>query len=367
MGQTAIPFMQIRGGSSKGVFLKASDLPIDVNLRNKVIIAIMEGVGEGDPRQIDGLGGADSLTSKVAIVSRSDKPGVSLEYLFLQVVVGKGVVADVQNCGNILSGVLPFAIEQEMVQTQHITTTDTIHMLNSDSYCEVTVMTPHWEINYTGDAKVDGVPKTGSPIFCNYLDVEGASTGTLLPTGNLIDIINGIEVTCIDNGMPVVNLRAKDLGITGYESKSELDANEELKSKLESIRLKAGKMMNLGDVSNKTIPKMTLLSTAKNGGLVNTRTFIPHVCHAAIGVLGAVSVGSCCILKGSVSENIVELPKDLTEPISVEHPSGEFTVKFEIEKEGGKLRFKKSGVLRTARPISKGVVYIPESIWGGTK
>ncbi|QMU65253.1 MAG: 4-oxalomesaconate tautomerase [Flavobacteriaceae bacterium] len=366
MSQTAISFMQIRAGSSKGIFLNFSDLPKDIELRNKVILAIMEGVGNGDLRQIDGLGGGDSLTSKVAIVGPSKKEGVVLEYLFLQVVIGKGIVIDAQNCGNILSGVLPFAIEKGMVETTQMDTTAVIHMLNSDSFCEVTVF-PHWEITYEGDAKVDGVPGTGSPIFCNYLDVEGASTGDLLPTGNLIDLIDGIEVTCIDNGMPVVNIRATDVGITGYETKDELNDNIKLKEKLEKIRLQAGIKMNLGDVLNKTVPKMTLISKAKNGGLINTRTFIPHVCHTAIGVLGAVSVASACILKGSVADRIANIAKDIKKQMSVEHPSGEFTVKFELEQQDNVIKFNKSGVLRTARPISKGVVYIPESIWKNKK
>ncbi len=357
--QKSIPFAQLRGGSSKGVYLNAKDLPSDTEERDKVVLAIMEGVGHGDPRQIDGLGGADSLTAKVAVVSPSDIIGVDLDYLFIQVVIGKGHLATVQNCGNILAGVLPFAIETGMLSAKKNQTTAVIRMVNSNALCEVTLETPDGKVNYKGDAKVDGVPGTAAPIICNYLDVAGKNCGALLPTGNTKDVVDGIELTCVDNGMPVVVLRANDFDISGYETKAELDANESLKKRLESIRLQIGPLMNLGDVANKTVPKMCLISPAKNGGVVNTRTFIPHVCHAAIGVLGAVSAATGAILLGSVGEGIVEPSIDLNTPMSIEHPSGAFTVNLTVEKENGVLNFKKSGVIRTARLISKGEVFIP--------
>lgn len=357
--QTSIPFAQVRGGSSKGVFFNAKDLPQNEVERDKVILAAMEGVGPGDLRQIDGLGGADSLTAKVGIVSPPTKAAADLDYLFMQVVIGEGRLSTSQNCGNILAGVLPYAIETGIIQTTHPTTTATIHMLNSGGLCEVTVQTPNGQLIYEGDAKVDGVPGTGAPIICNYLGIAGANTGALLPTGNVIDIIDGIKVSCVDNGMPVVNIRAADLGITGYESKAELDANEQLKKRLESIRLQVGPMMNLGDVSKKTVPKMTLLSPPRNGGLVNTRTFIPHVCHAAIGVLGAVSAATGCIISGSVAEGIANIPDDYT-ALSVEHPSGQFAVSLTIYFQNDQINITKSGTVRTARIISRGEVFIPK-------
>ncbi len=360
--QTAVPYMLIRGGSSKGVFLKKDDLPTDQQELDKVLMAIMEGVGHGDPRQVDGLGGGDSLTSKIAIVSPSEVEGVDLDYLFVQVVIGKGQLATVQNCGNILAGVLPFAIESGMLIPNEGHTTAIVNMLNSDSLCEVTIETPDLKVNYQGGAKVDGVPGTAAPIVCNYLDVVGKNCGALLPTGNTIDVVDGIEVTAVDNGMPVVILRASDVGLTGYESKAELDVDEELKKRLESIRLNIGSKMNLGDVSNKTVPKMCIISPPRNGGVVNTRTFIPHVCHSSIGVLGAVSAATGAILKGSVGEGIIKVSVDLNEPMSIEHPSGELTVNLTIEESDGNYNFKKSGVLRTARLISKGEVYIPTNI-----
>ncbi|HMB63031.1 MAG TPA: 4-oxalomesaconate tautomerase [Eudoraea sp.] len=353
-----IPYMQIRGGSSKGIYFRAEDLPADETERDRLILAAMEGAGPGDLRQIDGLGGATSLTSKVAVVSPSNTGDADLDYLFLQVVLGESRLSASQNCGNILAGVLPFAIESGMLHADSPITVSTIKMLNSTSYCEVTLQTPDGQIATEGDTKVDGVPGTGAPVICNYLDTTGANTGNLLPTGNLIDMVDGIEMTCIDNGIPVVHIRAADLNITGYESREELDQNEELKTQLEAIRLRLGPLMKLGDVSGKTVPKMCLLSEAKQGGLVNTRSFIPHSCHAAIGVLAAFSTAAACILKGSVAERIASHPITL-DKLSLEHPTGEFSVSLEVEGSGKNLRIIKSGAIRTARIISKGEVFIP--------
>jgi 4-oxalomesaconate tautomerase len=363
MMQRAVPYMQLRGGSSKGVYFKAGDLPADEALRNRVVIAALEGVGMGDPRQIDGLGGADSLTSKAAIVSLSSREDADLDYLFLQVVVSGGRVSTVQNCGNILAGVLPFAIESGLWAAQEGETRATIHMVNSGGLCEVTAQTPNRRVEYGGEATVDGVPGTAAPILCNYLNVVGSATGALLPTGNVVDVIDGVEVTAVDNGMPVVVLRAADLAVTGYESKAELDANEELKARLEAIRLKIGPEMNLGDVTDKTVPKMCLIAPPVNGGFVSTRTFIPHVCHAAIGVLGAVSAATACLLPGTVAEGVARPPVDGSTVLSIEHPSGQVSVDLDVAMDGEILEIRKSGMLRTARLISRGEVFIPAGIW----
>ena len=328
---------------------------------NRVVVAAMEGVGLGDLRQIDGLGGADPLTSKVAIVRRSERKDADIDYLFLQVIIGSGAVSTGQNCGNILAGVLPFAIEAGLWPADDGNTTATIHMVNSAGLCEVTVQTPNRRIKYAGEANIDGVPGTAAPIICNYLDVSGSTTGSLLPTGNVVDVVDGVEVTAVDNGMPVVLLRATDLGITGYETKAELDANEALKAQLEERRLILGHRMNLGDVTHQTVPKMCLIAPPINGGFVHTRTFIPHVCHAAIGVLGAVSAATGCLMPGSIAEGIVQKP--VHSQLSLEHPSGEFSVELAVRTENGRLEVLKSGTLRTARLISRGDVFIPAGIW----
>jgi 4-oxalomesaconate tautomerase len=354
--------MMFRGGSSKGLFFKADDLPANDESRDKIIMAAMEGVGQGDLRQIDGMGGANSLTSKVAIVSLSKNKNADIDYLFLQVVVGKGKISATQTCGNILAAVVPFAVECGMIKANNEITSAKVNMVNTGGICEVTIETPGGKVNYAGNAKVDGVPGAAAPVICNYLDTAGATCGSLLPTGNIKDTVDGIEITCIDNGMPVVIINAAGLGITGYESPAELDGNETLKNKLESIRLQIGPKMNLGNVTEKTVPKMCIVSRAKNGGAINTRTFIPHVCHEAIGVLGAVSVASACMLKGSVTENIALQKQDKKNNLSIEHPTGEFTIQLGINNENGEISFNKSVVIRTARLISRGEVFIPENI-----
>ena len=358
--QTAIPYMQFRGGSSKGLFFKATDLPADEASRNKIILAAMEGVGQGDVRQIDGLGGGTSLTSTVAIVSLSKDKDADIDYLFLQVVIGNGKIATMQTCGNILAGVVPFAVECGMIKANNPTTSARVNMLNTGGICEVTIQTPGGKVNYEGDAKVDGVPGTAAPIICNYLGTAGSTCGTLLPTGNLKDIVDGIEVTCIDNGMPEVIIRAGDLGITGYEMPAELDANKVLKNKLESIRLQIGTKMNLGDVKDLTVPKMCMISPPLNGGTINTRTFIPHICHEAIGVLGAVSTATACMLKGTVMDSIAVVHDKHN--LSIEHPTGEFTVCLDITNKNSNIIINRAGVIRTARLLSKGEVFIPGNI-----
>jgi len=357
--QTSIPYMQFRGGSSKGLYFEARHLPENIIQRDRILLACMEGVGMGDPRQIDGLGGAHSLTSKIAIVSPSKTMEADLDYLFLQVEIGKGKISTAQNCGNILAGVVPFAIESGMIQAQEGFTKASINMLNTGGICEILVQTPHSKVEYSGKARVDGVPGTAAPIICNYLGTEGSTCGSLIPTGNLIDRVDGIELTCIDNGMPVVLLEAKSLGISGYETPEELNLNEGLKERLEDIRLKIGPKMNLGEVKHKTIPKICLISPPRMNGIINTRMFIPHVCHEAIGVLAAISVATASVIPGSINHRVFNTPNSLHE-LSIEHPTGELTVSLDYQiDEWGKINIHRSGVMRTARLISKGEVFIP--------
>ena len=360
--QTAIPCMQLRGGSSKGLYFKTADLPVDPSLRQRVLLAAMCGAGSDDPRQIDGLGGADPLTSKVAVVAPSTRPGVDLDYEFVQVVVGKNATDGTQNCGNLLAGVVPFAIEAGLLSATDGETRARVYLINSESVCEVVVQTPGRRVEYAGSAKIDGAPGTGAPILCHYLDTAGSACGVLLPTGNLTDVIDGVRVTCIDNGMPVVLLRAADVGRTGYETPAQLNADSELKTKLERIRLLAGPLMKLGDVAKKVVPKMCLIAPPQVGGVVHTRTFIPHVCHAAIGVLGAVSVATACVIPGTVADGVAVRPPQ-GGVYSVEHPSGEFTVTLEINSRGPRPEVLRAGLVRTARLLCRGEVLIPAGIW----
>jgi len=353
--QRAIPSYLMRGGSSKGLYFRSDDLPADEVERDRILVAAMG----SDKRQIDGAGGAHPLTSKVAIVRPSAEAGVDVDYLFAQVVVGEGRVDTTPNCGNMLAAVGPFAIETGMVAAADGETKVSVRMLNTGNLCELIVQTPGRRVEYQGDARIDGVPGTSAPIICNYLDVAGSVCGSLLPTGNRIDVVDGVEITCIDNGMPVVCLRAVDLGITGYETPAELDADETLKAKLESIRLQIGPKMNLGDVTKKVVPKMSLISAARAGGHINTRTFIPHDCHAAIGVLGAVSVATACIIPGTVAEGLAVVPEGAHKQMSVEHPSGEFSVTLDVGGTAENPEVLRAGLLRTARLIMRGEILVP--------
>lgn len=348
---SSIPCIWMRGGTSKGAYFLAEDLPEDPDQRNKLLLRVM---GSPDPRQIDGIGGADPLTSKVAIVKSSQREGVDVDYLFLQVFVDKALVSDAQNCGNILAGVGPFAVERGLVTVTGDQTSVAIYMENTGQTAIELVQTPKGKVQYAGDARIDGVPGSASAIPVTFKDTAGSTCGSLLPTGNTSDLIDGVEVTCIDNGMPVVVLAAKDVGITGKESREELDQNEPLKTRLESIRLQAGRMMNLGDVTYKSIPKMSLVSKAIEG-LISTRTFIPHRCHASIGVLGAVSVATACMLVGSPANKIANVPDGKRKIMSVEHPIGEMTVIMEIDDEGA---VSNCAILRTARKLFEGLVFI---------
>jgi 4-oxalomesaconate tautomerase len=343
--------MWMRGGTSKGGYFLAADLPTDTAARDKFLLGVM---GSPDKRQIDGMGGADPLTSKVAVVKRSERAGIDVDYLFLQVFVDQAIVTDAQNCGNILAGVGPFAIERGLVKAADGETTVTIFMENTDQIAVARVQTPHGKVRYDGNAKLDGVPGTASPIPVVFKDTAGSSCGALLPTGKTVDVIDGIELTCIDNGMPVVIMRAADLGITGEETREALDGNAELKAKLESIRLQAGPMMNLGDVREKTVPKMTMVSAPRAGGVISTRTFIPHRCHASIGVLGAVSVATACALPGTPAARLAKLPEGRSKIMPIEHPIGESTIVVELNQHGD---VETAAVLLTARKLFDGVVF----------
>lgn len=351
MSDTGTRAMWMRGGTSKGGYFLAEDLPADIAERDALLLRIM---GSPDPRQIDGMGGANPLTSKVAVVKKSTRPGVDVDYLFLQVFVDKPVVTDQQNCGNILAGVGPFAIERGLIAARDGTTDVRIFMENTEQVATATVATPGGRVSYDGDARIDGVPGTSASMPIVFEDTAGSSCGALLPTGNAVDIVHRVPVTLIDNGMPCVILDAADFGISGQETPAELESNEELKRRLEDIRLTVGPMMNLGDVSKSSVPKMTLVSAATNGGAISTRSFIPHRCHDAIGVLAAVSVASACLLLEGPARKYAVESSGKERSMSVEHPTGEFTVIARLD-EAGELA--SAGVLRTARKLMDGIVF----------
>lgn len=350
MSERGVPCMWMRGGTSKGGYFLAGDLPQDVAARDAFLLRVM---GSPDTRQIDGLGGADPLTSKVAVVAKSSRPGVDVDYLFLQVFVDRPIVSDAQNCGNILAGVGPFAIERGLVETQEGRTDVRIFMENTGQMATATIATPHRRVSYRGDAAIDGVLGTAAAIPIAFEDVAGSSCGALLPTGNAVDEVEGIALTMIDNGMPCVVLRAADLGVSGEETPEALEADAGLCRHLEAIRLKAGPLMNLGDVAAKSVPKITMVSPPRNGGALSTRTFIPHRCHSSIGVFGAVSVATACLLPAGPAAELAEIPPGAEKTLSIEHPTGEMSIVATVE-DG---RTGRVAVLRTARKLFDGLVF----------
>jgi Uncharacterized protein conserved in bacteria len=359
--QTAIKALFMRGGTSRGPFFREADLPADTETRDRVLLAVM---GSPDRRQIDGLGGAHPLTSKVGIVRPSREPGVDLDFLFAQLQPDRETVDTTPNCGNMLAAVVPFALETGMVRARGAQTTLRVLTRNTGMQCDITVETPGGRISYEGDARIDGVPGSSAPITINFLDTAGSVCSGLLPTGNVVDVIDGIEVTCIDNGMPLVIFRAADVGRSGYEGAAELNADGELKARIERLRIACGYAMGLGDVSARNYPKMTLVAAPVAGGSIATRSFIPHVCHDAIGVLAAVTVGTACVLSSSVAAGVAQRVEGNPTRISVEHPTGEFSVELELDP-AEPQKVIRAGLLRTARLIMRGEVMVPAAIWAG--
>ena len=353
----------MRGGTSRGPFFLEDDLPTDVASRDAVLLAVM---GSPDVRQIDGMGGADPLTSKVGIVRVGTTPGVDLEFLFAQVSVREARVDTTPNCGNMLAAVAPFGLETGLIKATKDVTTWRVLTRNTGTLSDIEVQTPGGKVEYAGGARIDGVPGTAAPVNISFLETAGSVCGSLLPTGHLVDRFDGVDVTCIDNGMPVVTMAAESLGVTGYETRDALNANRALKEKIESIRLQAGPAMNLGDVAKKVVPKMCLVAKPAAGGSICTRTFIPHDCHAAVGVLGAVTVATAAVMPGSVANRYAQVPGGNVKTISVEHPSGEFSVVLSMNPQNP-TQVLQAALLRTARLLMRGEVFVPENLFDERK
>jgi 4-oxalomesaconate tautomerase len=343
--------MWMRGGTSKGGYFLASDLPADEGARDALLLRVM---GSPDARQIDGMGGANPLTSKVAVVSPSDRDDADIDYLFLQVFVDQAIVTDAQNCGNILAGVGAFAIERGLVTALDGTTDVRIFMRNTGQVAMASIATPGGHPNYEGDEAIDGVPGTSAAVPLVFDDVAGSMCGALLPTGNEVDLVEGVEVTMIDNGMPIVVLRASDMGISGYERPADLDADEGLKARIEALRLACGPLMNLGDVREKSVPKMTMVAPARNDGAFMTRSFIPHKCHDTIGVFAAVSAATAALLPASPVAAMAVVPDGTRKMVAVEHPNGATACVLHCDEKG---RVQKAGMVRTARKLFDGMIF----------
>jgi 4-oxalomesaconate tautomerase len=342
--------MQMRGGTSKGLYFLADDLPAASAERDDLLLRVM---GSPDPRQIDGVGGAHPLTSKVAVVSPSPLPGIDVDYLFLQVMVDRAIVTDKQNCGNILAGIGPFAVERRLVPARGDQTSVRIRMVNTGGIVTATFPTPGGRPRYDGGTAIDGVPGTAAAVVLDFED-SGAASG-VFPTGNVTDAFGGIPVTCVDNGMPVVVVAAASFGKTGQEPVAELEGDEELNKRVQELRLEAGKAMGLGDVSGTTVPKISLVAPPAHGGTIGTRTFIPVRVHESIGVLGAVSVGTAIVVPGAVGHDLAVLGGGSR--LSVEHPSGALQVEVELDASVSPPKVTRSGVVRTARKLFDGTVF----------
>lgn len=359
--QTGIPFLFMRGGTSRGPYFRKESLPEDLDTLKEVLIHI---VGSGHPLNIDGIGGGNPVTTKVAVLSNSKDDWADIDYFFAQVSVEDRQVDVRPTCGNILAGVGPAAIEMGLITAAKTTTQINIRAVNTGARIIATVQTPNGRVTYSGDTSIDGVPGTGAPIELQFLDVVGKVTGSFLPTGNLIDTIDGVQVTCMDVTMPMMIARAGDFGISGYESASELNDNTSLFERVENIRIEAGKRMGLGDVSSSVIPKVGLLAAPRSGGTICTRYLMPWKCHPSMAVTGSQCLASCVLTPGTVAAGLALPPNDIPARIVLEHPAGQLEVIVDFERTADdSFRLRSAGIVRTARKLAQGSVFIPSSIW----
>jgi 4-oxalomesaconate tautomerase len=363
--QTKIPCVIMRGGTSRGPFFKLSDLPSDIPTRDAVLLAVM---GSPHQIQIDGIGGSHSVTSKVAMISKSKRPDADVDYLFAQVQINENIVDTKPNCGNMLVAVGPFAIESGLVPAQNGETPVRIFNVNTQSLIEAIVQTPGGEVNYEGNASIDGVPGTAAPVGINFQSAIGSVTKKMLPTGKPSDVIDGVEVSCVDIAMPVVLMRAEDFGKTGHETAAELDADRKMLERMEAIRRKAGALMGMGDVSKSVVPKMALLAKPRNGGvIIASRYFVPETCHKAHPVTGTVCIASACAIPGTVAAKISPLPAAPQGMVRIEHPQGMIVIDLDADFTSGRQVLRRAALIRTARRIFEGSVCVPEKIWAGHK
>ncbi|MFF1464360.1 4-oxalomesaconate tautomerase [Streptomyces sp. NPDC058330] len=367
--QTAIPCLFMRGGTSRGPFFDARRLPDDPGVRNAVLLAVM---GSPDPRQIDGIGGAHPLTSKIGLVRPATDAANDLEWTFAQVQPGGKDVDTSSNCGNMLAAVLPFAVETGMVTPTGDRTTARVLTRNTGMVAEITVATPaapsgERYVSYEGPVSIDGIPGSAAPIEIAFLDTAGSVAGSLLPTGRVRDTVEvpgtgSVDVTLIDNGQPLAIVAAERLGATGYETPAEIDADEDLRARVEALRLVCGEAMGLGDVTERNYPKMTLVAPPRDGGTLSTRSLIPRVCHQSIGVLAAVTAATASVLEGTVAHDVAAAVSGTEPTVCVEHPSGALDVILGRDPDDPR-RVTRSALLRTARLLMAGDVLVPRSVW----
>jgi len=362
MSQTAIPYLFMRGGTSRGPYFRREDLPEDLDQLAKVLIAV---TGSGHRLNIDGIGGGDAVTTKCALLSKSDRADADIDYFFAQVAVEEQLVDFKPTCGNILSGVGPAAIEMGLVTPTGDETEITIHAVNTGALVKATIATPNGQLTYDGDIEIAGVPGSSAPVKLSFMGVVGSATGAFLPTGNLRDKIDGITVTCMDVAMPVVLARAADFGLTGFETVAELDGNRTFFERFEAIRIEAGKRMGIGDCSKSVTPKFALLAAAQEGGTIATRYFMPWKTHPTMAVTGAQCIASCALTPGSVADGLLTRPDSSPAEVVLEHASGTIDVLVDFDTSDG-FALNAAGLIRTARKIAAGEVFVPAALWDGT-
>lgn len=359
-GQRAIPCMFMRAGTSRGPFFLASDLPDD---REQLEAVLLRAMGSPDDRQIDGLGGATTVTSKVAIVSLSEHPDADLDYLFAQVEIERCAVDFSPTCGNMLSGVAPFAIERGLVATQGDHTEVVVRNVNTDSLIDVIVQTPDGIVNYDGDQAIAGVPGTAAAIELRFRNITGSATGALLPTGNRIDTFAGLDVTCVDVAMPLVMARAVDMGFTGHETIEQIHGNAAFMARMRDLRQLAADAMGMGDVSESVIPKFAMVAPAANGGHFASRYLTPSQCHPTYAVSGAIAAATSALIEGTVTSEVVSADDRLPTRVEIEHPSGSINVDLRPALDAEPMTIHSGGTVRTARPVMDGSVLIPSTVW----
>lgn len=354
----AIPSMMLRGGTSRGLYFRGDDMPSDRDAIGKILLSAM---GSYNETQIDGVGGATPLTSKVAIVSPSKEDGVDVDYLFAQVGFLEPIVDFGPTCGNILSGIAPFALEQGMVNASDGETTVRIRLVNTGALVDAIVQTPGKRVNYEGDTAIDGVPGTAAPVILNFVEATGSKTGALFPTGKRIEQIDGVDVSLVDATMPAMILRAADAGVTGYESAAELDDNRAFYAFVEGLRLQAGERMGLGDVSKSVVPKIMIVAPPKNGGVITSRYLVPMKTHTAHAVTGAITLACCVGTEGTVTDGIADRSTIVDDAMEIEHPSGTIGVALKLKDAGNLIEVQSAGIIRTSRLLFSGEVMVPES------
>ena len=362
MTQTPIPFLFFRGGTSRGPYFARADLPTDPEDLARVLIAA---VGAGHPLNIDGIGGGNPVTTKVAMLARSDDPWADVDYVFAQVSVADRTVDLRPTCGNILSGVGPAALEMGLVEATGPETRVRIHAVNSGARVEATVRTRAGGVVYDGDTAIDGVPGTAAPVDLQFMDTVGRATGALLPTGSRIDTFGGVAVTCMDVAMPMVIARATDFGLAGHETAEALDADDALLARIEAVRIEAGAAMGIADVPRSVTPKFGLLAAPRAGGAVAARYFMPWRAHPTMAVTGAQCLAACVLTPGTVADGVAVDPGDGPATVTLEHPGGRIDVRMDYARDGDRVTLRSAGLIRTARLLARGELMVPRAVWSG--